>query len=248
MKYRAIILAAGRGSRMGKETDCKPKCLTILRNKTLLESQTEALKSANITDINIIGGYRREMLTDKFPVIDNENWENTNMVYSLFCAPAFNGITIVSYSDIVYHAQHVKDLLKSKSDIAITADKSWEELWKMRFENPLDDAETFKCTNGKLMEIGQKTNDISNIEAQYMGLLKLTPAGWKTAFDLYNGFSEKEKTKMDMTTLLNELLKRRQEVDVVIVDGKWCEVDSYADVLLYENEIRKNNHWKHDWR
>ncbi len=34
---KAIILAAGRGSRMGMLTDAQPKCMTLLRGKSLLD-------------------------------------------------------------------------------------------------------------------------------------------------------------------------------------------------------------------
>ena len=62
---KAIILAAGRGSRMKKLTDELPKCLVELRGKTLLDWQLEALRAAGITEIAIVTGYKREMLTNR---------------------------------------------------------------------------------------------------------------------------------------------------------------------------------------
>ena len=51
MNNRALILAAGRGSRMGKETEFKPKCFTILYGKRLLDWQIETLKASEIDEI-----------------------------------------------------------------------------------------------------------------------------------------------------------------------------------------------------
>ena len=64
---------------------------------------------------------------------------------------------IVSYADIYYTFEVIKDLVNCPDDIAISYDPNWLELWSKRFENPLDDAETFKINKGGyLIEIGQK--------------------------------------------------------------------------------------------
>lgn len=248
MSNRAIILAAGRGSRMGEATASKPKCLNTLAGKTLLEWQLNSLNEAGLDNIIVVGGYRRELLQGNFDVVANERWDKTNMVASLFCASSYNGNTIISYSDITYHSDHVKKLKSSDADIVITADKYWESLWKLRFDNPLDDAETFKSIENKLIEIGKKTDDIKEIEAQYMGLIKLSPKGWNSMFKLYQSFPDTKKDKMDMTTMLNEMLDRGTEINVVFIEGKWCEADDYEDILAYENELKTNSSWKHDWR
>ena len=250
MNHRAIILAAGRGSRMGEATASKPKCLNLLAGKELLRWELESLSKANIENVTVVRGYRSYMLEGNFETIDNTRWNETNMVASLFCVSSGENdqSTIISYSDIAYASDHVKRLNTSQHDITITADLNWEHLWKLRFENPLDDAETFKSKESKLMEIGGKTTDIKDIEAQYMGLLKLTPKGWETMYKLYQSFSDEKKDKMDMTTMLNELLKNKESIHVVFVEGKWCEADNYSDIVAYEKELEKNNNWIHDWR
>lgn len=248
MNYRAIILAAGRGSRMGEETALKPKCLTTLEGRTLLSWQLEALKKAGIDKVTVVRGYRAEMIQGAFEVLDNKRWNKTNMVSSLFCVKESNVDTIVSYSDIVYKHEHVEELMNSDQDIVITADKNWEALWKLRFENPLDDAETFKSKKNKLIEIGNKTKEIREIEAQYMGLLRFSPKGWDTMSEIYESFSDEKKDKMDMTGMLNELLVRNVPVHVVFINGGWCEADNYSDILAYEKALENTKKWEHDWR
>ena len=81
---KAIILAAGRGSRMNELTYDKPKCLIEINGKTLLDWQLEAIKSVGINEIGIVTGYKREMLSDyKLIEFYNPNWETSQMVYSL---------------------------------------------------------------------------------------------------------------------------------------------------------------------
>ena len=60
---KAIILAAGRGSRMKNLTDDKPKYLVKLHQKPLLERQLESLRKSGINEIAIVTGYKHEMLS-----------------------------------------------------------------------------------------------------------------------------------------------------------------------------------------
>ena len=245
---RAIILAAGRGSRMKEHTKEKPKCLNILANDTLLNWQLKSLKEAGIEKITVVNGYKSGLIKGDFETVTNKRWNDTNMVASLFCIPSTKSSAIISYSDIVYKSEHVNSLKKSNGDIVITADLKWEELWKLRFENPLDDAETFKSINGLLTNIGGKTNNILDIEAQYMGLLKLTSKGWNQMFNLFKTFAKEKQDRLDMTSMINELLKIGIKVNVVFVNGGWCESDSYSDIEVYEKQMKIDNNWIHDWR
>ena len=245
---RAIILAAGRGSRMKEHTKEKPKCLNILANDTLLNWQLKSLKECGIGNVIIVNGYKANLIKGNFTTVTNTRWSETNMVASLFCVSSSKEHTIISYSDIVYNAQHVEDLTNAFGDIVITADLKWKELWELRFEDPLDDAETFKSDGNKLKHIGGKTKDISEIEAQYMGLLKLTEKGWNSMKEVYESFSKDKQGKLDMTSMINHLLDRNIEVNIVFVEGGWCESDSYSDIEVYEKQMKIDKNWIHDWR
>ena len=61
---RALILAAGRGRRMGEHTNSKPKCLTMFRGKPLIEWQINALNKAGINEIGIVTGYKSTLLNN----------------------------------------------------------------------------------------------------------------------------------------------------------------------------------------
>jgi choline kinase len=246
---KAIILAAGRGSRMGSETSDKPKCLTVLNNKTLLEWQLSSLKQAGINDVELVTGYKSELLKQYASQTHlNPDWAKTNMVSSLFCAPPPLSDIIISYSDIVYSSEHIDKLKKSKHDIVITADMDWFKLWSLRFINPLEDAETFSYSGNSLVSIGQKTDDLKAIQAQFMGLLKLTQKGWIILFNIFQKFPDDQRRKMDMTTLLAHLLEYKVHVGIEFIEGKWCECDTYDDVLVYERTLKEIDNWTHDWR
>lgn len=254
MKTFAVILAAGRGSRMRNLTADKPKCLIRLADKTLLEWQTQALNKTGITEIHLVKGYRADCISDRFTSSYNDRWSETNMLYSLNCAAGYiqkmfdSGFEqfILSYSDIVYSPACVRKLLQAPADMAITYDILWGDLWQLRFDNILDDAETFRQKDGILLEIGGKTNILSEIEGQYMGLIKLTQSGWarwKTAaVNLGQGCD-----KTDMTTFLQLLIKQNERIATIPVEGKWCEADSAQDLEKYEAALSAGA-WTHDWR
>ena len=58
--YKGIILAAGRGSRMGDLTLKLPKCRTIFKGKELLDWQIDGLSVSGLDEISIVRGYLAE--------------------------------------------------------------------------------------------------------------------------------------------------------------------------------------------
>ena len=233
----AIILAAGRGSRLKALTETRPKCLVELHGKSLLQWQIEALRAAGIERIAAVRGYRGEML-ERFglTLFDNARWAETNMVRSLSAAGAWleRGPCIVSYSDIFYPPAAVEALLGATSDIAITYDPDWLELWSARFQDPLPEAETFAIDGRSLLtDIGRKPVGLSEIQGQYMGLLRFTPAGWETASRYLRGLPGEAVDRLDMTSLLRALIGTGVDVQAVATPVAWGEVDVESDLQLY---------------
>ena len=128
----------------------------------------------------------------------------------------------------------------------------WLTLWSKRFSEPLDDAETFRSKDGWLNEIGNRADNISEVQGQYMGLLKISPTGWQKITSVITLFADAEIDNLDMTKLLKELLKCKVRIKTIKISGKWCEIDSLSDVHVYENAIinasNSENKWSHDWR
>ncbi|MBL1320398.1 MAG: phosphocholine cytidylyltransferase family protein [Methylophaga sp.] len=238
---KAIILAAGRGSRMKNLTDERPKCLVELHGKALLNWQLEALHGAGITEIAIVTGYKRELLQDRGLVeFHNSRWAETNMVSSLACASEWleNEPCIVSYSDIFYSSQAVLSLMDcTASSLAVTYDPNWLELWTQRFGDPLLDAETFRLNPDKtLAEIGNKPTSVDEVEGQYMGLLLFSPEGWGEVLRIRNSLEPKESDSMHMTGTLQKVINAaRLEINTVACDLTWGEIDSEEDLIAYKD-------------
>lgn len=258
----AVILAAGRGSRLRELTARKPKCLVEIAGKPLLRWQCEALRKAGARRLLAVRGYLAQSLTPQaagleagsFETVENLRWERSNMLSSLLCAgpwleKAFaqgeNEATI-SYSDIVYPAQHVRALSACAEPLAIAYDLCWEQLWRLRFGDPLLDAETFRQTGGLLREIGGKPQSLAEIQGQYLGLIRVTPPGWRVIREACAELGE-AVAQTDMTGFLRRLIGKGVNVGAVPVQGRWCEVDSQEDLHYYEQALSRGA-WPHDWR
>jgi len=241
---RAVILAAGRGSRMGHLGDDRPKCLVKLEGKRLIERQVAALKRGGVDEISVVRGYRAEMID--FPGLSyfvNGRWAETNMVMSLAAAAPWlrSGPVIVSYADIFYRSELVRSLAGAPGPLVISYDRAWRRLWTRRFADPLSDAETFRIdTSGQLLEIGGKTTRIEDIQGQYMGLLKFKPTAWTAVEAVLNTLDAPTRDRLDMTGLLRRLLAGRMlPIGTLGTDGQWGEIDNPQDVALYKNMVRE---------
>ena len=117
----------------------------------------------------------------------NKNFQNTNMIETLFTArEEMNDSIIVSYGDIIFEKNVLKKLLSDDSDMSVIVDTNWEKYWNKRFENPLDDAESLMIDEqGYITSIGQKTQNLTQIQAQYIGLMKFQNGAINTMKSFY---------------------------------------------------------------
>lgn len=234
----AIILAAGRGSRMKDLTSEKPKCLLQIDGSTLLEKQIKNFRNKGIKKIAIVTGYKSNLIIRKdITEFHNDKWDQTNMVYSLLKADEWlsSSECIISYGDIFYEESAIDILKNCSSEIAITYDINWFDLWSNRFEDPLSDAEIFQINEeNNLLKIGYKTKNYKNIQGQFMGLLKINSQGWSKIKNAINFLEISELKNIDMTSLLMLLIKNyEQEIKCLKYKDKWGEIDSPEDLLLY---------------
>ncbi len=246
---KVIILAAGQGTRLRPYTDNKPKCMVELNGKPLLHHQLEVLMSCNVEekDIALAAGYLQEALVAPgIRQFRNEHYATTNMVTTLFAAESFMQAgedLIIAYGDIIYRAEVFEKLLTIGGDVVVAADLDWYELWKIRMENPLDDAETFKMTvDGQVLELGKKPKAREDAQAQYIGLIKV--AGHKVtdfirhyhAMNKDTAYDGKNFNNMYMTSLLQDLIDSGWDVRAALIQRGWLEVDSVEDLEAYETQ------------
>ncbi|MBK5935474.1 NTP transferase domain-containing protein [Halorhodospira halophila] len=240
---KAIILAAGQGTRLRPLTDDRPKCMVELAGKPLLEHQLEVLRGAGIDDIHVVGGYRAEWLERGDCTLHiNEYFAQTNMVATLFAAESVmdgREDLIIAYGDIVYEPRVLEALLECQAPVCLSVDRAWYRYWAARMDEPLSDAETLKLTDGnRITELGKKPRGYEEIEGQYMGLIKVradhVPAlapTWR-GMDREAIYDGKDYDNMYLTSYLQHLIDRGWEIRAALVDNGWLEIDTVEDRAL----------------
>ena len=262
---KALILAAGFGSRLMPLTANVPKTMVEYKGKKLIEYEIEALQNAGINaqNIAVVGGYKaeilREFLQNRFCVnrfFTNPNYARTNMLHSLFYAREFldeckaqKQDIIISYADIVYFAPCVKSLLDSHAKLAICVDKQWRKLWEARFDDILSDAETLKMreSNGEffITELGKKPQSLADIEAQYMGLFKVSHSFLDKFIAFYDTldknaiFDGQPYNNIYMTSFLQGLIDKYHNAKAVLINGGWCEIDFKSDLDIDIDSLQR---------
>jgi L-glutamine-phosphate cytidylyltransferase len=244
-----IILAAGKGERLRPLTNDKPKCMVELFGKSILEWQIEKFQKFGITDITIITGYKSESIVyPQFNLVKNPKFDSTNMVETLFCArEKLLDSTIISYGDILFEDNVLKKIIDSDEDFSIIVDKNWLEYWEVRNENPLNDAESLMINSkGYLTSIGQKVENIEEIQGQYIGLMKFQNTGTaelksfydkskKSSLSGINPLNKKLKFQNSfMTDLLHSMILEDYNLKSINIKNGWLEIDTISDFELYQ--------------
>lgn len=148
LRRKAIILAAGIGSRLRPLTDNYPKCMVVVNHESLIHRIIKQLNSfPNIDEIIVIAGYKSDLLTGHLrelgfhnvTVIENEVYDRTNNMYSLNLALNYSLTnSIVINADCIYNDVIVEFISNcEKSTILIDSLHKNIESMKVKVENDL---------------------------------------------------------------------------------------------------------------
>lgn len=246
---KAIILAAGQGTRLKKYTENLPKGMLEFDGKTIIERQTEMYRKCGITDIIIVRGYAADRIPySGVKYYENTDYANTNMVESMMAAKQeFDDDVIVSYSDILFEGSMLRGMMESKEDFAVAVDDNWQEYWQARYGKVDFDTESLSLDeDGSITELGLEAPNLQDIDARYIGLLKFSRAGLGKIMEIhdrdYEAYQDKPwkqsgKTirKAYMTDLLQAVIESGNCVKAVKFRNGWIEFDTNED---YEAAIK----------
>lgn len=238
---KIIILCAGKGRRFNID---KPKCLLNVSGKSLIKRCINAFKFYGFQDNDFIfaSGYKEHLikknLQGKFNYVKNKKYKVTNMVYTLFNAlqNVYDQDIIVCYADIIFDKKNIKNLINSKKDIVTLIDFEWKKVWKKK-NKLLDDSETLKVKGEKIVKMGEKTQDIKNIDARFIGITKISRKYLNKLKFLYKKQLLKNKNyfmKIDMTNFFNYLIKYKESIFFIKNKGLWYEFDDKNDLRNFK--------------
>jgi choline kinase len=242
----AVILAAGRGSRLGEATTDVPKPMVRLAGRTLFERTVEQFHAHGIDRVSVVTGYRADQLpTDGLHVVHNDWWQTTGIAFSLLQAdPCLTDSVIVAYGDIVFEPAVLQALLAHDHDgVTIAVNTDWQRLWEHRMDDVLADAESLRRTDDwAITEIGQPAATVDDVQGQFMGLIRIDRSVQDRFFGLYRDALRTEPLDLstdpspglwDMTTWLTRWLDAGEHLAGVPVHGGWLEIDTVSDLDTY---------------
>ena len=239
---KALIIAAGLGSRLKKHTENLPKCMLDFGGKTLLQRQLDAYKKNSIKEIAVIKGYKKEKINyTGIKYFENTDFKNNNILNSIFYAEDFiNDNIIISYSDILFDSTVVKRTLQSDHDISVVVDIDWRGYYVGRKDHPISEAENVIFnSNNEVEKIGKINTGNEEVHGEFIGMIKLSNRGCEIFKEHFNRLKKLYWNKpfqraaifqkAYLTDFIQELVDIGIKVHCVIIESGWKEIDTVED-------------------
>jgi L-glutamine-phosphate cytidylyltransferase len=254
---KAIIIGAGRGSRLMPTTANTPKCFAEIAGRRMLDWAVDAFRQNNITDIVFIGGYRIDTVQDAYPrftYCHNQDWQNNNILASLMHAEDhMDESFLCCYSDVLFTPAIVQAVANNPADIVLGADTAWLTRYEHRTEHPSDDAEKVTAQNGTVTQIHRDIPE-SSAHGEFIGLAKFSAAGSRMLRQDYHDRKlqfagkpwreAKVFEKAYLIHLLQDMIESGRKMTHVDTPGGYIEVDTQQD-FEYARTHWLDKHLKH---
>jgi choline kinase len=248
---QAIIIGAGRGRRLMPTTADTPKCFADVGGKRILDWTLDAFRQHDVSTIRFIGGYQIDKVRQEYPELSfchNQNWENNNILASLFCAEQFmDEPFICCYSDVLFTPAVVGKLLDEPADMSLVVDTDWLIRYGERTHHPPDDAEKV-IVEGPLVTRIHRDIDPASAHGEFIGVAKFSADGaarLKTYYHrckkLYDGKQFREAVSFEkayMILLFQEMIEAGETFVHVDTHGEYIEIDTQQDFDY------ARRHWK----
>lgn len=227
---KALILAAGLGTRLAPITDEYPKCMTeVVNGESIIFKQIENLKLNGITDITIVCGYKSQMLIQyvrgidqNIKFIESVDYEKTNNMYSAFLGKkeVWGSEFIMMNADVFFDECALKALIDFEAPDAVLVDIAhyYEESMKV------------VEANGKLVAIS-KTIKQNDALGSSIDVYKFSVNSGKLFFDKCDEYiNKKRELKLWSEVALNDIFSDCNFRACPLI-GRWYEIDSKEDLI-----------------
>lgn len=244
-KIKAIILAAGVGSRIRPLTDKCPKSLLKIGDSTILEMMISHIQDCGISEIIFVLGYLQEQIKDyvktKFPdlsthFISNDLYSETNTGFSLMLARKTVGESafIKFDADVVFDKEILKSLIESEYATCLCIDKSINL-----------GAEEIKVIIGDRNRIVKAGKTVSPKDAvgESIGIEKISSETAKLLFsELEIMMADKQNHQQYYEAAYEQLIEENVPFYALDISGlKWTEIDTKEDFATAKSIFSRPN-------
>lgn len=235
---KAVILAAGLGSRLRPITNDVPKCMVPVNGIRIIDKQIDNLLLNGVTDMYVVDGYKAEILADhlneSFPqvhIVSNPRYAETNNMYSLYLTEKYvrGEEFLLMNSDVYYDANIIEGLLKGNNQSKIACDRSgyMEESMKITLDGDKINHISKKITSEEYYAVSIDVYRISSEDSKTL-------------------FAEVEKTiigrkdENSWTEVALDHIFKDANFKPYVIEGRWFEIDNHEDLRRAE-EIFKDD-------
>lgn len=229
---RAVILAAGLGSRMLPHTESRPKCLLKVGGHSIIEYQLAALRQCGITDVVVVVGHQGDKLRRHLNVpitfVENTEYASTGSSYSLWLTRDLlrDGFLYVN-SDLVFHPRMLEALLASPHRDAIVVDRT---------VNPTGDMQKAEMDGERILRMS-KNLPAELAAAEVVGPAKFSAEGAQRIVAYLDTLVARGERSRWAYEAFGEVARDHPFLGVDNPGCIWAEVDTPADLIEASQRI-----------
>jgi choline kinase len=233
---RAIILAAGKGSRLNGTAGEAPKCLVQLGGVSLIERQIRVLREAGIDDIAVVVGCQadrvRRVCGEEITYVENVRYAQTNSLYSLWMArPLLYQGFVVLNCDVLFHPALLTDLLTSRHENALLL--GYREV----SQPPYGDEEMKVRVRGGRVADMSKEMDPTEADGENLGIVKFGVRGAAALVDIMDALVREGRLREWAPKAFAAFAQRHSLYAIGTRGLPWIEIDFPEDFQRARQEI-----------
>jgi phosphoenolpyruvate phosphomutase len=253
---RAVILAAGFEPALLPLIEDRPKAMLEVNGRSILTRQVEALKRCGVRDVVVVRGYKKEQIAvPGVRVVDNDRFDETGEVYSLFRAEGeLGGPFVLLYGDIIFEPGILVKLLQTPADVAVVVDRAFHDAYRAGVAmpaGPLDLVVTETPPNGRRFVAPEEGSRVRRIGPQvtaheahgeFIGMALFSPRGAAALRAVHAQLAAERAEGLERASvpqLLQAMIDRGHAVVAVDIHKGWMEVDSADDYRRVLDEISR---------
>ena len=229
---KAVILAAGLGSRLRPITDEVPKCMVPVNGIRIIDKQISNLVKNGIKDIYVVDGYKAEVLAshlkEKYPfitIVSNPRYDVTNNMYSLYLTAQYvkGEEFLLMNSDVYYDSNVIEDILVGENISKIACDTSMflEESMKITLQDY------------KISHISKKITE-EEYYAVSIDVYRISPEDSRVLFNEVEDTILVKKDENSWTEVALDNIFCKTNFTPCVIRGRWFEIDNHDDLRVAE--------------
>lgn len=230
---KAILLAAGRGTRISRMVEDIPKSTLPINGKPLIRITAELLLKANI-DITVCVGYRSEKIHKALEGLDVQYYTNpfydiTNSIVSLwFAKDELVGDVLIINADVFFSEEILQSVLNDNRDVVMAIDTGRTATGDYFFST---------TDNGCIKKYG-KDLPLQERSCEYVGMAKISESFLPTFLYRLDKLIGKQNHQKWWEDIIYSFAKER-DIHTIDINGEfWSEIDYFDDYERILNYIK----------